>query len=103
MGHSWPTPFGALCMNQALHFFKIHIGPAYPCDCLRYVSLHVVLLFSMFSAAYQVDSTAFDALLECIAEGDLDTCEQVPAGDEDGFLVNSEVLPLTCPVPPGTS
>ena len=42
----------------------------------------------MCSAAYQVDSKAFDALLECIAEGDLDTCEQVPAGDEDGFLVN---------------
>ena len=35
-----------------------------------------------------MDSKAFDALLECIAEGDLDTCEQVPAGDEDGFLVN---------------
>ena len=36
----------------------------------------------------QVDSDAFDALIECISEGDFDTCEQVPAGDEDGFLVN---------------
>ena len=36
----------------------------------------------------QVDSDAFDALIDCISEGDFDTCEQVPAGDEDGFLVN---------------
>ena len=35
-----------------------------------------------------MDSAAFDALIECIAEGDFDTFEQVPAGDEDGFLVN---------------
>lgn len=39
-------------------------------------------------ATFQVDSAAFDALTECIAQGDFDTCEQVPAGDEDGFLVN---------------
>ncbi|CAM9166878.1 unnamed protein product, partial [Laminaria digitata] len=36
----------------------------------------------------QVDSIAFDALTECVAEGDFGKCEQVPAGDEDGFLVN---------------
>ncbi|CAN0483879.1 unnamed protein product, partial [Scytosiphon promiscuus] len=36
----------------------------------------------------QVDTEAFDALTECIAQGDFDTCEEVPAGDEDGFLVN---------------
>ncbi|CAM9093034.1 unnamed protein product [Laminaria digitata] len=36
----------------------------------------------------QVDPDAFDALTECIAEGDFALCEQVPAGDEDGFLVN---------------
>ena len=31
---------------------------------------------------------AFDALIECIAEGDFDTCQEVPAGNDDGFLVN---------------
>ncbi|CAM9376610.1 unnamed protein product [Laminaria digitata] len=36
----------------------------------------------------QVDSVAFDALTECIAEGDFDKCELVPAGDDDGFLSN---------------
>ncbi|CAM9505578.1 unnamed protein product, partial [Laminaria digitata] len=35
----------------------------------------------------QVDPDAFDALLECVAEGDFDKCEQVPAGDESGFLI----------------
>ena len=35
-----------------------------------------------------MDSDAFDALIECVSEGDFDTCENVPAGDEDGFLVN---------------
>ena len=39
-------------------------------------------------ATFQVDTEAFDALIECVAEGDFDTCEQVPAGDDDGFLVN---------------
>ena len=39
-------------------------------------------------ATLQVDSDAFDALIDCISEGDFDTCEQVSAGDEDGFLVN---------------
>ncbi|CAM9093102.1 unnamed protein product [Laminaria digitata] len=36
----------------------------------------------------QVDSKAFDALTECVTEGDFALCEQVPAGDEDGLLVN---------------
>ena len=35
-----------------------------------------------------MDSDAFDALMECIVEGDFDKCDQVPARDEDGFLVN---------------
>ncbi|CAM9161286.1 unnamed protein product [Laminaria digitata] len=35
----------------------------------------------------QVDPDAFEALLECVAEGDFDKCEQVPAGDESGFLI----------------
>ena len=35
-----------------------------------------------------MDTEAFDALIECVAEGDFETCEQVPAGDDDGFLVN---------------
>ena len=35
----------------------------------------------------QVLPEAFDALLECVAEGTLDKCEVVPAGDEEGFLV----------------
>ena len=39
-------------------------------------------------AALQVDSKAFDALTECVTEGDFALCEQVPAGDEDGLLVN---------------
>ena len=43
---------------------------------------------SLILAIFQVDSEAFDALIECVAEGDFDTCEQVPAGDDDGFLVN---------------
>ena len=43
---------------------------------------------SFLPATLQVDNDAFDALIDCISEGDFDTCEQVPAGDEDGFLVN---------------
>lgn len=35
----------------------------------------------------QVDPDAFDLLVECIAESDFDKCEQVPAGDENGFLI----------------
>ena len=49
---------------------------------------HLFRPLSLLPAILQVDSTAFDALIECISEGDFDTCEQVPAGDEDGFLVN---------------
>ena len=37
---------------------------------------------------YQVDEEAFEALIECISSGDFDICEQVPAGDDEGFLVN---------------
>lgn len=36
---------------------------------------------------FQVDPDAFNALVECIAEGNFDTCEQVPAGVENGFLI----------------
>ncbi|CAN0380665.1 unnamed protein product, partial [Laminaria digitata] len=36
----------------------------------------------------QVDSVDFDALTECIAQGDFDTCELVPAGNDDGRLSN---------------
>ncbi|CAM9167488.1 unnamed protein product, partial [Laminaria digitata] len=36
----------------------------------------------------QVDPDAFAALTECIAGRDFDKCDQVPAGDEDGYLVN---------------
>ncbi|CAN0552792.1 unnamed protein product, partial [Laminaria digitata] len=36
----------------------------------------------------QVDSVAFDALTECVAEGNFETCDKVPAGDEDGYLIN---------------
>ncbi|CAM9232439.1 unnamed protein product, partial [Laminaria digitata] len=35
----------------------------------------------------QVDPTAFVALEECVAQGDFAICEQVPAGDENGFLI----------------
>lgn len=34
-----------------------------------------------------MDPDAFDALVECIAEGDFDKCEQVPAGNDDSFLI----------------
>ena len=47
-----------------------------------------MLPLSLLPAILQVDTDAFDALIECISEGDFDTCEKVPAGDEDGFLVN---------------
>ena len=43
---------------------------------------------SFWPATLQVDREAFDALTACIAEGDFDMCELVPAGDEDGVLVN---------------
>ena len=43
---------------------------------------------SLLPTTFQVDSEAFDALIQCIAEGDFDTCQEVPAGDDDGFLVN---------------
>ena len=45
-------------------------------------------VFCLLPATIQVDSEDFDALTECIADGDFDKCEQVLAGDEDGVLVN---------------
>lgn len=54
----------------------------------------LVFCFSRFwpvfvlTATLQVDPDAFDALIDCIAQGDLDPCEQVPSGDDDGFLIN---------------
>lgn len=36
----------------------------------------------------QVDEEAFKALEECIASGNVDVCEAVPAGNEEGFLAN---------------
>ena len=36
----------------------------------------------------QVDEEAFKALEECIASGNFDVCEAVPAGNEEGFLAN---------------
>ena len=41
-----------------------------------------------YSLAIQVDEEAFEALIECISSGDFDVCEEVPAGDDEGFLVN---------------
>lgn len=35
----------------------------------------------------QVNPDAFDLLVECIAQSDFDKCEQVPAGDENGFPI----------------
>ena len=49
---------------------------------------HLFGPLSLLPAILQVDSTSFDALIEFISEGAFDTCEQVPARDEDGFLVN---------------
>ena len=63
--------------------FKSLTSYLFPC-----ADLHLFLPLSLIPVTFQVDSAAFDALIECIAEGDFDTCEQVPAGDEDGFLVN---------------
>lgn len=39
------------------------------------------------AVALQVDADAYDALLECVGEGDIDKCESVPSGDDAGFLV----------------
>lgn len=36
----------------------------------------------------QVDPKAFQALQDCIYCGDYDTCEAVPSGDPNGFLIN---------------
>ena len=33
----------------------------------------------------QVDPTAFDALVECVASADFDICEQVPAGGTENL------------------
>ena len=33
----------------------------------------------------QVDPTAFDALVECVASADFDTCEAVPAGGTENL------------------
>ena len=41
-----------------------------------------------YSLAIQVDEEAVEALIECISSGDFDVCEEVPAGDDEGFLVN---------------
>lgn len=45
-------------------------------------------LGSLFSPVSQVDEDAFTTLEECIAFGDFDVCESVPAGDEAGSLAN---------------
>lgn len=36
----------------------------------------------------QVDPDAFTALQDCVFSGDFETCEGVPAGDPNGFLIN---------------
>lgn len=36
----------------------------------------------------QVDPDAFEALQDCIYDGDFNTCEAVPAGDSNGYLIN---------------
>lgn len=38
-------------------------------------------------ALLQVDPDAFAALEACVAEGTYETCEEVPAGDDNGFLI----------------
>lgn len=34
-----------------------------------------------------MDASAFASLTECIAEASFEKCEQVPAGDSNGYLI----------------
>ena len=52
-----------------------------------YLCLFFAILSSRTKHLFQVDPAAFDLLVECIAEGDFDKCEEVPAGDGAGFLI----------------
>lgn len=47
-----------------------------------------IILTRCFPPSLQVDPGAFAALQHCIFSGDFYACEQVPAGDESGYLIN---------------
>lgn len=70
-----------MCIRQQYAFVDVHAIQ-------QSTSSHCGPSFFFLSATLQVDSEAFAAFTECIAEGDFGKCEQVPAGDENGFLVN---------------
>lgn len=70
-----------LCIREYYIFLDVH-------PILQSTSSPRGPLFLSLSPTLQVDREAFTALTECIAEGDFGKCAQVPAGDEDGFLVN---------------
>lgn len=45
------------------------------------------LLHLCWIVRVQVDASAFAALTECIYEGAFDKCENVPSGEDGGFLI----------------
>ena len=74
--------------NKRLLVLQKRVIPAYYHGWFLLIGAMFCLPLSLQPTTFQVDSDAFDALIECIAEGDFDTCQEVPAGDDDGFLVN---------------
>lgn len=55
--------------------------------CVSILIAVVVALLGLLSPL-QVDPAAFAALTECIAESDFEKCDNVPSGDDDGYLIN---------------
>ena len=62
-----------------------------PADGLQRFALvyapHVSILKPPFPCT-QVDPQAFDTLVECVTQGNYDTCESIGQGDPSGKLVN---------------
>ena len=59
----------------------------------RSATLRTCLLTSCFKfetpfRCMQVDPQAFDTLVECVTQGNFDTCESIGQGDPSGKLVN---------------
>lgn len=74
-------PFFALSNSPCLDFEALGV------TWLKPLSGHATLSFRP-SSYPQVDPDAFAALQDCIYSGNFDTCESVPAGDPNGFLIN---------------
>ncbi|CAN0335607.1 unnamed protein product, partial [Scytosiphon promiscuus] len=78
------TSFAEIEFDASQHTFHTNNG-----DRSSAASFHKTLPHNELG---QVDPAAFDLMVECIAESDFNKCENVPAGEENGFLIQ----PIGC-------